>query len=61
MIKINKVVEIIIDGKEIETLVNICEIARIALQERGHKGFCHIEGSGKGEAIESMMETIFDA
>ncbi len=60
MIKVNKVVEIIVDGKEVQTLTDVCLIARIALQKM-RMNFHYVEGAEEGGYIDSMITTILDA
>lgn len=58
MIKIEKAVKIIIDGDDVQTLSDICEIARRYLSR---ERVFDIKGAGKGGSIEKMLETIFGA
>lgn len=64
MIKINKKIEMLIESEGVQALVDICEMAKVALSQRGRSGFSHIllsKGTPRGENIDSMIKTILDA
>lgn len=61
MVKIEKIVKITIDGEDIETLKNMCELARIAIKEMGRNRFNYIEDMERGGKIDKLMQDIFEA
>ncbi len=65
MVKINKQIEIVIDGDDVETLKNICELARRYIdQHKKHEGdertVDEYTTQQRG-AMENLMQEIFDA
>ncbi len=60
MIRLNKVVEITIDGKDMQTLKDVCLIARVALQKM-RKNFDYVEGTEKDGYVDQMITSILEA
>jgi hypothetical protein len=64
MIQIKKQIEIIINGEDVETLKNICELARITVDRapylNSEKTISHFD-SKQTYQIENFLTKIFDA